>query len=127
MLDKLKGNASASKETDSIDFILNEDEEIINSFKIWRDEFVVTTSGLYYLDKQGFKGKKIFTKFFPGKYIEGFSFENAGKFDRNSEITIYVKTNFVSGENTQKISFQVRKKDTDLVYELLKEIKKNFF
>ncbi len=126
LYDKLKGNASISNETKALEVILNENEEIINSFKFWRDEFIITTKGLYFVDKQGLKGKKIFTKFFSGKYIEGFSFENAGTFDRDLEITIYVKTNIVNGVNTQKISFDIRKNDIENVYKLLKEIKERF-
>ncbi len=92
MLNKILGNSSIKESSKAIEHFLSEEEKVINSFVIWRDELVVTTKGIYHIDKQGVSGKKRNTKFFPGKYIEGFTFQGSGSYDMGGELTIYVKT-----------------------------------
>ncbi len=126
MLNKILGNSSVSQNTDTINHFLSEDENVINSFTIWRDELIVTNKGIYYVNKQGMAGKKTMTKFFPGKDIEGFAFQGTGTFDLGGTLVIYLRTNMVDGVNTKTISLSVRKEDTTSTIEMLKIIKDIF-
>lgn len=94
LIQALLGNASemnpelAKKELEGI---LLHDEIVENTFKLWRDMIVFTPKRLIFVNKQGFSGKKISYQSVPWRNIARFSAENAGTWDLESELKIYVR------------------------------------
>ncbi len=67
-------------------------EEIELGFKLVRDVFIFTTKRLILVDKQGLTGSKVEFKSIAYKSITRFSIENAGTFDLDAELKIWVSS-----------------------------------
>ncbi|WP_414048650.1 PH domain-containing protein [Macrococcus animalis] len=111
LFDELMGNSS-EKDTGEVqaefqDYLL--DDEIVEaSFVLIRDLLVFTNKRILIVDKQGYSGKKIEFITIPYKNIRAFSVENAGRFDIDSELKL-----FVAG--IQLPIVKLFNKDTDIV------------
>jgi Bacterial PH domain len=108
LFDALMGNASeVNTQTlhSELSAFLVEGEVIERGFKLIRDLFVFTNKRLILVDKQGLSGNKMEILSVPYKNITYFSMENAGAFDRDSELKFWIKGN-----------------PTPIVYEIKKDI-----
>ena len=94
MLDRVLGNAvkvDNSVAMQELQPFLIQDEGILLTFKLLRDLVVFTDLRLILIDKQGLSGKKAEYHSIPYKSISHFSIESAGRFDRDTDLKIYVK------------------------------------
>lgn len=76
---------------DEIFDYLVDGEKPVAAYKTFRDAAVFTNKRLIIIDRQGMTGKKVERLNIPYKEINAWSSENAGRFDLDSEITIYSK------------------------------------
>lgn len=93
LFDQLMGNSSeqdASEVQAEFNEYLLDDEVVEASFILIRDLFVFTSKRILIVDKQGLSGKKIEFITVPYRHIRAFSVENAGRFDIDAELKIYV-------------------------------------
>lgn len=72
--------------------LLIDDEEIELGFKLIRDTFIFTNKRLILIDVQGITGSKTEYKTITYKSISKFSIENAGTFDLDAELKIWVSS-----------------------------------
>lgn len=111
LFDELMGNSSEKNvgevQAEFQDYLLD-DEVLEASFILIRDLFVFTNKRILIVDKQGFSGKKIEFITIPYKNIRAFSVENAGRFDIDAELKL-----FVAG--IQMPIVKLFNKDTDIV------------
>ena len=93
LLDAISGNATEidgkALQTE-IGPVLVPGETIEQAFKVVRDLYVFTNRRLILVDKQGLSGKKVEYLSIPYKSITRFAVETAGRFDRDSELKIWV-------------------------------------
>ena len=93
ILSGLLGNASvlddAKLQADYAQF-MTDSETIELGFQVLRDTFVFTDKRLLLVDKQGMRGKKVEYLSIPYSKITKFSIENAGTFDLDAELKIWV-------------------------------------
>jgi len=93
LISKLLGHASdltpeqARKELDGI---LLPDEPVQVAFKVVRDLFVFTDRRLILVDRQGLTGRKVEYLVVPFRAITSYSIENAGTFDMDSELKVWI-------------------------------------
>lgn len=95
LFDSLVGNASTldvDKVEKELGSILIEEEKVKAAFKVVRDLMVFTEKRLILVDKQGLTGKKIEYHSIPYKSISHFSVENAGTFDLDAELKIWISS-----------------------------------
>lgn len=84
-------------------------EEIIASFKTFRDGVVFTTKRIFAINVQGITGKKVDYTSLPYSKIQSFSVETAGVIDLDSELELWfsglgmVKFEFVAQADVSKI------------------------
>lgn len=93
IFDQLMGNSSEQNPEDvqaEFNEYLLDDEIVEKSYILLRDLFVFTNKRILVIDKQGFSGKKIEFITIPYKNIRAFSVENAGTFDVEAELKLYV-------------------------------------
>jgi hypothetical protein len=93
LLSGLLGNASVLDETklqEDYGQFMTETEKIELGFQVLRDTFVFTDKRLILVDKQGLRGKKVEYLSIPYSKITKFSIENAGTFDLDAELKIWV-------------------------------------
>ncbi|AQL55839.1 PH domain-containing protein [Abyssicoccus albus] len=93
LFNQLMGNSSEQNPEDvqaEFDEYLLDDEIVEKSYILLRDLFVFTNKRILVIDKQGFSGKKIEFITIPYKNIRAFSVENAGTFDVEAELKLYV-------------------------------------
>lgn len=91
----LLGNASevdAKRLETEFSQLLIEGEEILHSYKLFRDLIVFTNLRLFLVDKQGMSGKKRQYLAIPYRSVDYFSKETAGQFDLDAEIKIWIKS-----------------------------------
>lgn len=113
ILNGLMGHASeadAAKFSKQLDPVLIEGEQTDLVFKVMRDLIVFTNKRLLLIDKQGMTGKKVEFKSIPYGKINRFSVENAGTFDLESELKIWVagrsepiEKHFKKGDAIEKV------------------------
>ncbi|KQT61842.1 MULTISPECIES: PH domain-containing protein [unclassified Aureimonas] len=72
--------------------ILLPEEEVDLAFAVIRDLFVFTSHRLILVDKQGMTGRKREIVSLPYRSITMFSVENAGTFDTDSELKIWISS-----------------------------------
>jgi hypothetical protein len=72
--------------------ILLPEEEVDLAFSVIRDLFVFTSHRLILVDKQGMTGRKREYVSLPYRSITMFSVENAGTFDTDSELKIWISS-----------------------------------
>lgn len=117
LFDALLGNASEvdTKQLEAIILpLLIEDEQVQHAFKLIRDLSVFTNKRLILVDKQGITGKKQEILTIPYGKITKFSKENAGRFDLDAEIKIWV------GSETLPLELQFKKgSNLDGIYKVL--------
>ena len=70
--------------------ILAEGESVEAAFKMVRDLYVFTSKRLILVDKQGMTGRKVEYRSIPYRAVTQFTVENAGTFDADSEVRIWV-------------------------------------
>lgn len=129
LYDKLMGKATLGAETKYVEDFLIPGENVIVSYKFIRDSIVLTNLGIYMIDVQGFTGKKIEIKFFPGKTIKSVSFETAGNFDLDVDIKISVDGNKeLIGQTyvSKPLSFKVPSSQSKAAKEIIGIIKQNY-
>jgi len=93
MLSALFGNASKVDNDNLIKefgWLLATNEAFQIGFVLIRDLFIFTNFRLIMIDKQGFSGKKMEIMSIPYSKISRFSIENAGTFDMDSELKMWV-------------------------------------
>jgi Bacterial PH domain len=93
----LLGNASKvdnNNLSNEFDWLLAAGENFQIGFVLIRDLFIFSNMRLILIDKQGFSGKKMEIMSIPYTKISRFSIENAGSFDMDSELKIWIQ-----GEN----------------------------
>ena len=94
LFDAILGNASEVNNeglTGQLSPYLVDGELVERGFKLIRDLFIFTNKRLILIDKQGLSGRKMELLSIPYKNINYFSMENAGSFDRDSDIKIWVR------------------------------------
>lgn len=93
LLDALMGNASktdpATLQTELAP-LLAPGETVNHGYKLVRDLFVFTNHRLMLVNKQGITGSKVEYRSIPYRSIVQFSVENAGTFDRESELRLWL-------------------------------------
>jgi len=72
-------------------FVLLSDESVEMAFQCGRDTFCMTSKRLLWIDVEGLTGKKIRYFTVTWSCIKAFAVETAGKFDRDSELTLFTK------------------------------------
>ncbi|TGE02622.1 PH domain-containing protein [Methylobacterium nonmethylotrophicum] len=93
LLDGLLGHGSdATPESvaQDLDGMLVPGETVQLAFRMIRDLMVFTDRRLILVDKQGVTGRKVSYLTVPYRAITSFSIENAGSFDLDSELTIWI-------------------------------------
>jgi hypothetical protein len=93
LIGKLLGHASdltPEQARQELDGMLLPDEPVQVAFKVVRDLFVFTDRRLILVDKQGFTGRKVEYPVIPYRAITSYSIENAGTFDMDSELRLWV-------------------------------------
>jgi hypothetical protein len=94
LLDAITGRVSEikpEKARDDLGPILVEEELISAAFVIYRDLMVFTNLRLILVDKQGMIGSKVSYESVPYDSVERFEVENAGTFDADAELTLWIK------------------------------------
>jgi len=94
LFDLLVGNTSAvdlNKATKELEWMLLPGEKIGACFKTVRDMIVFTDKRLILVDKQGLTGSKQAWRSVPYRSVSSFSCENAGTFDVDSEILLWLR------------------------------------
>lgn len=66
------------------------DESIIGTYQALRDGIVITNKRIIAINSQGITGKKKDMTSLPYSRIQAFSIENAGSFDLDSELELWV-------------------------------------
>ena len=93
LISKLLGHASdltPDQARQELDGVLLPDEPVQVAFKVVRDLFVFTDRRLVLVDKQSLTGRKVEYLIIPYRAITSYSIENAGTFDMDSELKIWV-------------------------------------
>ena len=93
LLSAMLGNASdvdPSEIQEEYAPILAEGETVEAAFKMVRDTYVFTSKRLILVDKQGMTGRKVEYRSIPYRAVTQFVVENAGTFDADSEVRIWV-------------------------------------
>ena len=115
LLHNLMGNASETTEIhQEVKNSLIQDEQVLKSYQLVRDEIIFTNKRLILLDKQGLTGKKIDVLSVPYKQITRFAKECAGTFDLDEELKIWI------GSHAIPETFKFKKgTNLDEVYQIL--------
>ena len=90
----LLGNASKVDNNNLVNefgWLLATSENFQIGFVLIRDLFIFTNMRLILIDKQGFSGKKMEIMSIPYTKISRFSIENAGTFDMDSELKMWIQ------------------------------------
>jgi Bacterial PH domain len=93
LLSGLLGNASAVDTgviEQELSRILLPGEDVHRAYRVLRDLFIFTSKRLILVDKQGMTGSKTAFVTIPYKSIRFFAVENAGTFDLDAEMRIYI-------------------------------------
>ena len=117
LFDALLGNAS-EVDTGELEAIISpllvDGEGVEHAYKLLRDLIVFTDKRLILVNKQGVTGKKQEILTVPYGSVTKFSKENAGRFDTDAEIKVWVR-----GEDAP-LEFQFKKgSDLDGIYRVL--------
>jgi hypothetical protein len=117
LLHNILGNATETSSIhEEVQNSLIENESVIKSYKLIRDEIIFTTQRLILIDKQGISGKKMGVVSIPYKAITRFSKECAGTFDLDEELKIWI------GSHSLPVSYRFKKgTNLDEVYKILSQ------
>lgn len=111
LLSGLLGHASditPAEANRELDGILLADEPVRVAFKVIRDLFVFTDRRMILVDKQGLTGRKVEFLVIPYRAITAYSIENAGSFDMDSELKIWLSGRPQPIEKTLKRGANIR-------------------
>ena len=111
LLSRLLGLASdltPEQARNELDGMLLPDETVQVAFKVVRDLYVFTDRRLILVDKQGVTGRKAQFLVIPYRAITSYSIENAGTFDMDSELKIWVSGRPGPIEKTLKRGANIR-------------------
>ena len=86
------GEVSASELQKDYAQLFTDGERVEAGFKLIRDLFIFTNKRLVLIDKQGITGKKVEYMSVGYKSISRFSIENAGSFDLDAELKIWISS-----------------------------------
>lgn len=75
--------------------LLVEGEQPVAAYQTFRDSAVFTTKRLIVRDAQGMTGKKVEVYSLPYSAINMWSSENAGRFDRDSELELWTRAGHI--------------------------------
>jgi Bacterial PH domain len=117
LLSGIMGNASeveASVVESELGDIFVSGEKIEHAYKLIRDYFVFTNKRMILVDKQGVTGSKSDVKSIPYSSIKAFAKENAGTFDLDAELKIWLQ-----GSDTPIVKTFKRSLDINPVYKTL--------
>lgn len=81
-------------------FIFSENENLVAAYKLVRDYILFTPNRLVIIDIQGLTGKKVEIQSIPYVHITRFSVENAGHFDLDAELKIWIASHPVPIKKT---------------------------
>ena len=130
LLDNIMGHAEIDTDPSMVEEFLFENEEVIQTYKFYRDSIVLTTHGIYVVDVQGLSGKKVEVKFIPKSSITWVSFETAGTLDLDVDIKIGVENNIDFTTDgmpyNAAISFKVKADQSDEAKEVIRLVKKHY-
>ena len=93
LFNAMLGNASdvdAEEIAEEYAPILADGETVEAAFKMVRDLYIFTSKRLILVDKQGMTGRKAEYRSIPYRAVTQFSVENAGTFDSDAEMRIWV-------------------------------------
>ena len=93
LFNAMLGNASdvdTNEIAEEYEPILAEGETIEAAFKMVRDLYIFTSKRLILVDKQGMTGRKVEYRSIPYRAVTQFTVENAGTFDADSEMKIWI-------------------------------------
>jgi hypothetical protein len=111
LISKLLGHASdltPEQARQELDGILLPDEPVQVAFKVVRDLFVFTDRRLILVDRQGFTGRKVEYLVIPYRAITSYSIENAGTFDMDSELRLWISGRHDPIQKTLKSGANIR-------------------
>jgi hypothetical protein len=84
------------------------DEPVQVAFKVVWDLFVFTDRRLILVDRQGFTGRKVEYLVIPYRAITSYSIENAGTFDMDSELRLWISGRHEPIQKTLKSGANIR-------------------
>lgn len=93
LLDGVLGNASRidnAEATEEYGRLLSDGEQIHAAYRLIRDGLLLTSTRLILINKQGISGKKVKYRSVPYRSITTFEVENAGKYDLDAELRVWV-------------------------------------
>ena len=105
IMDAALGNSSSydvGKAAKDLEDVLFPGEVVEQAYILIRDLIVFTDHRLILVDKQGVTGRKVEYHSIPYKSISHFSTENAGTFDLDAELKIYISSSTTPIEKTFK-------------------------
>lgn len=114
-VDSIMGNAgeiSADKADADYAVLLIQGERVEKAYQVLRDVFLFTTKRLILVNRQGVTGKKVEYHSIPYDRITRFSVENAGAFDLDAELKIWVTgaSGAIQRQFNKKVNvFQIQK------------------
>ncbi len=111
LFDSLMGNASEvdiSKLQEEASAVLAPHEKLERAFKIFRDLYLFTDKRLLLVDKQGLTGSKVEYLVIPYRAITAYSIENAGTFDMDSELRLWISGRHDPIQKTLKSGANIR-------------------
>ena len=82
----------SSKYAEKVEELLVASEEVLDSYKAFRDGVVFTTKRIIVVNVQGLTGKKCDFTSIPYSKIQAYSVETAGSFDRDAELDVHVSS-----------------------------------
>jgi len=91
--------------------ILLDDEKCIMAFKAGRDVSLFTNLRVMRIDVQGLTGQKVEYTSIPFRHIRAWSVESAGKWDSDSELSLYTRNRW----HLAKVKLDFRKGKTDIM------------
>lgn len=120
MLNAILGNVSKVENNllnQEFSWLLCKDEQFELGYILIRDMFIFTNKRLVLVDKQGLTSKKVEILSIPYREITKFSTENAGTFDLDSDLKIWVKGESMPISKSFKKSINIQE-----VYQFLSEM-----
>ncbi len=118
MFSRILGRARAVSGSRIAEQYIQDDEEILNVFKVWRDELVFTTKGVYTINRKGITGVRTRVKYVTNSQIIGISYENAFFLARTCKLVINYRS-------VMSDRIRVIKTDVEEVKEVYRRIKEN--
>ncbi len=118
MFSRILGRYRAISNSKIASNYIQDDEEILNVFKVWRDELVFTTKGVYTINRKGITGIRTRVKYVTNSQIIGISYENSYFLARTCKLTINYR-------NVMSDRMRIVREDSEEVKEVYRRIKEN--